>query len=372
MKCNIAYKYRIYPNKVQSVLLQKTFGCTRFVWNAMLEDKKEYYEKEKKILKITPAHYKTENEWLKEVDSLALANVQLQLEQAFRNFFRDKKVGYPRFKSKKKSSKSYTTNLVNGNIQLTDKTLKLPKLGEVRIKRHHTAPDEYKLKSVTVSQSPSGKYYASVLYEYENQVEERNDASRTIGLDYAMHGLYVDSTGNRCDMPSFYRASERRLAKAQRKLSKMYVKEKKEQSHRYYKQRHKVAQLHEKVRNQRNDYLHKRAKELSDSYDYVCIEDLNMQGMSQALHFGKAVSDNSWGRFTTILSYKLEAQGKHLIKTDRYYPSSQTCHCCGNINPEIKDMKIRKWACPVCGCEHDRDINAAMNIKTEGIRISLL
>lgn len=372
MNRNKAYRYRIYPNEVQSTLLQKSFGCTRFIWNAMLADKKEYYEKEKKLLRVTPASYKKNHEWLKEVDSLALANVQLQLEQAFRNFFRDTKVGYPKFKSKKKSMKSYTTNSVNGNIRISGRMIRLPKVGEIRIRLHRTAPETYVLKSVTVSQEPSGKYYASVLYEYENQVEEKNDSTKAIGLDFAMHGLYEDSNGNACEMPSFYRASERRLSRAQRKLSRMYVKGKTEQSHRYYKQKHKVAVLHEKVRNQRNDFLQKKAKVLSDAYDYICIEDLDMKGMSQALKFGKTVADNSWGRFTSLLQYKMEEKGKHLIKVDRFYPSSQTCHCCGALNPEIKDMKIRRWACPECGAEHDRDHNAAINIKTEGLRIALL
>jgi putative transposase len=195
MKRNTAYRYRIYPDKAQEELLQKTFGCARFIWNQMLADIKAYYEKEHKVLYPTPAQYKDAFEWLKEVDSLALANVQLQLKKALQRFFSDDKTGYPEFKSKHHSKKSYTTNLVNGNIVLTDNTIRLPKLKEIRIIKHREAPEDWKLKSVTVTQEASGKYYVSVLYEYESQVIEQNDTSKAIGLDFAMNGLYVDSNG---------------------------------------------------------------------------------------------------------------------------------------------------------------------------------
>ena len=175
MKCNIAFRYRAYPDEAQAVLLQKTFGCARFIWNQMLADIRTYYESEHKVLYPTPAQYKGDYEWLKEVDSLALANVQLQLKLAFQRFFKDKKTGYPNFKSKHHSKRSYTTNLVNGNIMVFDRSIRLPKLGEIKIKKHRTAPENWKLKSVTVTQEPSGKYYVSVLYEYESQVIEQID-----------------------------------------------------------------------------------------------------------------------------------------------------------------------------------------------------
>ena len=372
MKRNIAYRYRAYPNEAQSVLLQKTFGCVRFIWNKMLADIKEYYELEKKALNPTPAQYKPDNEWLKEVDSLALANVQLQLRQAFQRFFKDKKTGYPAFKSKRHDKKSYTTNLVNGNIIVSDKKIKLPKLGEVRIKKHRTAPQDWKLKSVTVTQEPSGKYYVSVLYEYESQVIEQNDTEKTIGLDYAMNGLYVDSNGICAEMPHFLRQSEKRLKKAQRKLSRMFVKGKEKQSNRYYRQKQKVALLHERVRHQRSDWLHKESRNLIEQYDYIGIEDLDMKTMSQTLKFGKSVSDNGWGMFISMLTYKAEMAGKHVIKVDKMFPSSQKCHVCGELNPETKDLSIREWDCPVCGTRHDRDHNSAMNLKTEALRIALL
>ena len=372
MKRNTAYRYRIYPDKAQEELLQKTFGCARFIWNQMLADIKAYYENEHKVLYPTPAQYKGDFEWLKEVDSLALANVQMQLKKALQRFFSDDKTGYPSFKSKHHSKKSYTTNLVNGNIVLTDNTIRLPKLKEIKMKKHREAPEEWKLKSVTVTQEASGKYYVSVLYEYESQVIEQNDTGKAIGLDFAMNGLYVDSNGYCAEMPHFLRDSEERLRKEQKKLSKKYVKGREKQSNRYYRQKHKVALLHEKVRHQRADWLHKESRKLVDAYDYIGIEDLDMKAMSQSLHFGKSVSDNGWGMFVNMLIYKAEGAGKHVIKADRMFPSSQMCHVCGGLNPETKDLKIREWDCPVCGTHHDRDHNAAINLKTEALRTALL
>jgi putative transposase len=263
---------------------EPTFGCVRFIWNRMLADSQAYYEKEQKALNPLPAHYKTEYQWLKEVDSLALANAQLQLRKAFKRFFKDKNTGYPNYKSKRNSKKSYTTNLVGRNIIISDKTIRLPKLGEIRIKKHRAAHDDWKLKSVTVTQEASGKYYVSVLYEYESQVIEQNDAEKTIGLDFAMNGLYVDSEGYCAEMPHFLRKSEERLKKAQRKLSRMYVKGKEKQSNRYYRYKHRIAVLHEKVRHQRADWLHKRSRSLVDKYDYIGIEDLDMKAMANVLN----------------------------------------------------------------------------------------
>ena len=372
MKRNIAYRYRAYPSEAQAVLLAKTFGCARFIWNQMLCDIKAYYEKEHKTLYPTPAQYKGDYEWLKEVDSLALANVQLQLKKAFQSFFKDKKIGYPSFKSKHHSKRSYTTNLVNGNIMVLDRSIRLPKLGEIKIKKHRNAPKDYKLKSVTVTQEASGKYYVSVLYEYESQVIAQNDTGKTIGLDFAMNGLYVDDSGHCAEMPHFLRKSEKRLKKAQRKLSKMYVKGKKRQSNRYYMQKHRVAVLHEKVRHQRADWLHKESRKLVDAYDYIGIEDLDMKSMSQSMRLGKSIFDNGWGMFSYMLSCKAHRAGKHVIKADRTFPSSQICHVCGYRNPITKNLVVREWDCPVCGSHHDRDHNAAINLKTEALRIALL
>ena len=361
---NKAYKFRIYPNTEQKLLFAKTFGCVRFIYNKMLSDKIEHYKKTKEKLNNTPAQYKEEFPWLKEVDSLALANAQINLQTAYKNFFTNPKSGYPKFKSKKTYRYSYTTNCVNGNITLINSKLKLPKIGFVKVKQHRKVFDNYILKSVTISQTPSGKYYASILFEYENQVQEQ-ELHNFLGLDFSMHELYKDSNGNEPAYPGYYRQAEKKLKREQRKLSFMQKGSKNRD-----KQRIKVAKLHEKVANQRKDFLHKQSMQMTNTYDCVCIEDLDLKAMSQALNFGKSVSDNGWGKFVTFLKYKLEEQGKKLIKVDRFFASSQTCSCCGYVNKETKNLAIRAWDCPQCGIHHDRDVNAAINIRNEGMRIA--
>ena len=266
-KINRTVKIRIYPNAEQRVQIEKTIGCSRFIYNCMLADKMEHYKKEKKMLRNTPASYKKEYPWLKEVDSLALANVQMHLESAFHKFFREPSAGFPRFKSKKSSRKSYTTNVVNGNIFLEGKYLKLPKMTAVRMKLHRPISEKWKLKSVTVSREPSGKYFAS----------------------------------------------------------------------------------------------------LTESFDAVCVEDLNLKGMAGGLHLGKGVHDNGYGLFLSMLEYKLEERGKYLIKVDRYFASSKICSVCGKKKEELS-LADRIYYCE-CGNRMDRDVNAAVNIMNEGKRI---
>jgi putative transposase len=358
---NKSYKFRIYPNAEQVVLFAKTFGCVRFIYNRMLADKIAHYEATGKTLKTTPAQYKADFEWLKEVDSLALANAQLHLESAYRNFFRDKSVGFPNFKSKHKGHNSYTTNLVNGNIELVGGYLKLPKLGKVKIKQHRDIPVDYRLKSVTINKAPSGKYFASILYEYEAEIQAAQ-INHAVGLDFSMKELYVSSDGVTPEYPRFYRQAQAKLAKEQRKLSRRQKGGKNRQ-----KQKIKVARRHEKVANQRLDFLHKQSRQITNAFDAVCVEDLNMKGMSQALNFGKSVSDNGWGMFTNMLSYKLAEQGKQLVKIDKWYPSSKTCSACGSIKDELA-LSERTYQCE-CGFVCDRDINAAINIRNEGLRM---
>ena len=292
----------------------------------MLADKMEHYKKEKKMLRNTPASYKKEYPWLKEVDSLALANVQMHLESAFHKFFREPSAGFPRFKSKKSSRKSYTTNVVNGNIFL------------------------------------EGKYFASLLFCCENQTAEKRPAEKFIGIDFAMQGMCVFSTGKRAEYPMFYRNTEKKLAREQRKLSRCQ-----KGSQNYKKQKKRVALCHEKIRNQRKDFQHKLSASLAESFDAVCVEDLNLKGMAGGLHLGKGVHDNGYGLFLSMLEYKLEERGKYLIKVDRYFASSKICSVCGKKKEELS-LSDRIYYCE-CGNRMDRDVNAAVNIMKEGKRI---
>ena len=367
---NKAYKFRIYPNDEQKVLFAKTFGCVRLVYNHWLDRKIKQYEEDKTSVTYTVcakemAEMKKTEEYafLKEVDSVSLQQSLRHLDTAFQNFFKQPKTGFPRFKSKKRNKNSYSTVCINGNITISNGYLKLPKIGQVRLKQHRQIPEDYKIKSVTVSQTPSGKYYASILCEYENQVQTA-ELKDFLGLDFSMKELYKDSNGNEPCYPRYYRQAEKRLKREQRKLSLM----KKGSSNRN-KQRIKVAKLHEKVANQRKDFLHKQSRQIANAYDCVCIENLDMKAMSQALNFGKSVSDNGWGMFIRFLQYKLEEKGKRLIKVDKFFASSQICSVCGYKNSETKNLSIRAWDCPKCGTHHDRDINAAINIKNEGIRL---
>ena len=367
---NKAYKFRIYPNAEQRISFAKTFGCVRLVYNYCLDRKIKQYQADKSTVSYTQCANeiakmkKTEDfHFLSEVDSISLQQSLRHLDTAFQNFFRSPKVGFPKFKSKKSNRRSYTTNCVNGNISLADGQLKLPKIGFVKIKQHRQIPEDYTLKSVTVSQTPSGKYYASILYEYEAETPQIIPES-FIGLDFSMPELYVDSNGFEPRYPRYYRQTENKLAREQRKLSHMQ-----KGSNNRNKQRIKVAKLHEKVSNQRRDFLHKQSRQITNAYDCVCIEDLDMKTMSGALHFGKSVSDNGWGMFTTFLQYKLSEAGKQLIKVDKFFPSSQLCSACGCKNPETKNLSIRAWTCPTCGISHNRDVNAAINIKNEGMRL---
>lgn len=360
---NKSYKYRIYPTYEQCIIINKTFGCVRFIYNQMLSDKIKYYEKTKKKLNNTPAQYKKEYEWLKEVDSLALANAQMNLQAAYNNFFRNPKVGFPKFKSKHKNRKSYTTNCVKKNIEIKNGYIKLPKIGMVKLKQHRFMPSDYKIKSVTVSRTPTGKYYASVLFEYENQAQKQTPQT-FIGFDYSMHELYKDSNGNEPQYPRYYRQAEKRLKREQRKLSKMQKGSKNRD-----KQRIKVSKIYEKVSNQRKDFLHKQSRKIANVYDCVCIEDLDMKAMAQLLNFGKSVNDNGWGMFTKFLRYKLEQKGKRLVKVDKFFASSQICNVCGYKNAGTKKLSVRTWECPKCRTHHDRDLNAAINIRNEGMRL---
>lgn len=368
---NKAIKYRIYPTEEQCEMFSKTFGCCRKIWNLMLDDKIECYNSSNTFGNQTPAMYKEEYPYLKEVDSLALANVQLNLQRALKNCFdkkRKTKNGFPNFKSAKHSRKSYTTNNQRGTVAIIENRLKLPKVGEVPIKIHRIPNADWVLKSATISQDADGKYYASILFEFERKIASYSiDTNSAIGLDYASDGLYVDSNGNQADMPHYYRSMQKKLAKEQHRLSrKQGAKKGVEKSNNYKKQQLKVAKIHKHIANQRLDYLHKLSTEIANQYDVVCVESLNMRAMAnKGFGNGKATLDNGYGMFLNLLEYKLTERGKKLIKIDKWYPSSQICSCCGSRQKLL--LSQRTYCCPSCGIVIGRDYNAAINIKKEGL-----
>ncbi len=357
-------------------MIERTFGCARKVWNLMLADKIAHYNKTGKSLAVTPAKYKrmAEYAYLKEVDSLALANVQLDLQNAYKAFFdrvkKGKKAGFPKFKSKKERRKSYSTNNQRGSVRIENDKIRLPKIGFVKFVYHRPIMENSTIKTVTVSKTPSGKYFVSVLTEYENQILE-SIPKTFAGLDFAMHGLFVDSDGKSAQYPNFFRRNEKKLARLYRRFSKTD-----KNSHNHEKLRLRLSRLHEKIANQRNDFLHKAAKNLADRFDCIAVEDISVKAMAKRkkkgrFSFGKSVFDNGWSKFVEMLKYKLAWQGKTFIKVDKWFPSSQLCHNCGFQTDITKNLSVRKWTCPKCGMAHDRDYNAAVNIREEGKRIAL-
>ena len=371
---NKAIKYRLYPSAEQSVIFAKTFGCCRKIWNLMLADKIACYEETKSFAKQTSAMYKKEYPYLKEVDSLALANVQLNLQSAIKNRFdksRKKQNGFPKFKSAKHSRKSYTTNNQKGTIAIIDnKYIKLPKIGKVKAVIHRQPEADWVIKSATISQDSDGKYYASILFTFDKIINNIAISDNVLGLDYASDGLYTDSNGNKGTSHKYYIESHKKLAKEQRRLSrKAGSKKNQTKSNNYIKQLHKVNKIHRHITNQRLDNLHKLSTEIANQYDVVCVESLDMKAMSnKGFGNGKATLDNGYGLFLNMLEYKLYDRGKYFIKVDKWFPSSQICNHCGTVHTEMKDLSIRTMRCD-CGFVLDRDHNAALNIKKEGLRL---
>ena len=371
---NRAIKYRAYPTTEQSVMFAKTFGCCRKVYNLMLSDKIESYKSTGKFVTVTPAKYKKDYPYLREVDSLALANKQMDLQEAFRNCFsksRKKNNGFPKFKSAKHTRKSYTTNNQKGTVAITNNSIRLPKIGHVKAIIHRKPDDNWSIKSATVSQESDGKFYISVLFEIADTINTYvADTTNAIGLDYASDGLYVDNNGNVGTNHKYYRESHDKLAKAQRRLSRMQGAKKHEiKSKNYIKQLRKLNKIHRHISNQRLDNLHQISTKIANLYDVVCVESLNMKFMSnKGFGNGKATLDNGYGMFLSMLEYKLSERNKYLVKVDKWFPSSQICHCCGEVHPEMKNLTIRTMKCD-CGLTISRDQNAAINILREGLRI---
>ena len=364
-----AYKYRIYPNKQQEELIQKTFGCCRFVYNQYLAKRIELYKTDKSTLNYNACsndlrRLKQENEWLKEVDSVSIQSALKDLDVAYQNFFRrvkqgDSKAGFPRFKSKKENKKSYKTKYTNGNIRILSNKIKLPKLGLVKCKVSKQI--EGRILNTTISQNPSGKYFVSVCCT-DIEIPQYSSTSAVVGIDLGLKEFAITSDGQHIENPKYLFKSQKKFAKLQRQLSRKTIGSKNRN-----KARIKVARQYEKITNQRMDFLQKLSTQLIKDYDVICLEDLKIKNMVKNHKFAKSISDVSWSEFNRELQYKAEWQHKIVQKIDTYYPSSQLCSNCGYKFTGTKDLSVREWICPQCGVHHDRDENAAINILNEGL-----
>lgn len=360
-----SYRYRIYPNKKQMELFQKTFGCARYVYNYYLNKKKELYDNEKKSMSCYECikdltNLKSENQWLKEVDKNALQNSLNNLDEAYQHFFKEHK-HYPRFKTKKTHHFSYRTSFNNNNIEVKNGKIKLPKVKWVKTKDKMIP--EGRILNATISKVPSGKYYVSICCT-DIDVKRKPITNNCIGIDLGIKQFATTSNGEKYVNHKFLKQSLSKLSKIQHSYDR-----KKDGSSNKEKARIKLARIHEHIANQRRDYLHKLSTKLINENDIICIETLAISEMIKNSSTSREFNDVSWYSFIRKLKYKADLYGKKLISVGTYFPSSQICHCCGERSVITKDTKVRDWVCNSCGVVLDRDVNAAINILNEGLKI---